>query len=132
MVIKDMKKAALILSLIFANNVFACSCSEFPTLSERYGESEIVVLAKLSAAGTNQFGHATFKWDITELIKGAKPDSLENVEQGLTSCDPQLKEEQEWLLFLEEGESPVLGWCSFNQNAEYLEEGWRDALVENH
>ncbi|MBB3060611.1 hypothetical protein [Microbulbifer rhizosphaerae] len=119
MVIENIRIAATIILSLTGSKAFACSCGEFPTISEQYKSAEIVVLAKLKAIGST-----TFKWKVTESIKGAKPKFLD-VEQGLTSCDPQIKDGQEWLLFLKENESPVLGWCSFNRNTEFLEKGWR-------
>ncbi|WP_299599581.1 hypothetical protein [uncultured Microbulbifer sp.] len=127
MVMSYMRLLLVIIGAAMGTNALACGCSEFPNLSEQYQSSKIVVLANLKP-----IGKASFEWEVTEVIKGSKPKLLENVEQGLTSCDPQLKGGQEWLLFLKENESPVLGWCSFNRNTQYLEQGWREDLADHH
>lgn len=124
-------KFTFILALLINIDVLACSCVEVPDLPTSYLRAHTVLVATLEMVDQDKFGQPKFNWQVNEVIKGEKNISPEPMSQGLTSCDPILKDGQEWLLFLEHENKVRLGWCTTNRQIQYLSLNWRSELDEN-
>ncbi|MFT5611737.1 MAG: hypothetical protein ACI9WC_000444 [Arenicella sp.] len=128
---KSKMRLLLFLFLFAPSGSYACSCSDLPTLEENSNNYDRILLVKLKGY-RNIFFQKKYTVNIKEVLKGQVKPTLQSLVVGNTSCDPQLIDNGQWLVFLKpETKKLQLGWCGPHQTLENLENGtphWREII----
>lgn len=120
-------------SLALATNSqsYACSCINLPTFDEVVADYDRILVVKLKKY-RNFFLRTKYKPKIKEVLKGNRSPRLKPLVQGRTSCDPQLQDKQEWLVFLNNADKKFQpGWCRPHTLVKHLDtysSGWRQVF----
>ncbi|MCW8880325.1 MAG: hypothetical protein OQK04_15860 [Kangiellaceae bacterium] len=114
----------------------ACSCVEYPTLSEKYESAKIVAIMESQIPEEyvkEGWKHKKYKFVTLETLKGEPLPEYELIEsEPRSSCDVDVKAKSKYLVFHNEGQTLYLGHCGATKRLKWIEikdPNWRNSLT---